>query len=400
MANKLTPNTIYIINGVTVNEKIIPDGTTWTNSVNAKKDGFTVGALYKKQAKLTKGSGKPLTITIHNTNDLPNVEDDAEQYIRATFNENMRTSRVHYYVDDLGAWQNLKAGTGKSKNDPEGSAEVGWHAGDGNDSNGGNMTSLSVEIIMNDTPEHDQKAGDNGARIVAWLLKKHGLTIEDLRTHTFWVNRSKGNEFGDIDKQCTSPVKSGKWCPAYILGNTVSAFSNWKAFKQLVLKYYTTTNLGVDAEDSQNEIDSNATETIVTGNLVRIKKGAKYYSGKTIPSWVIAQNWYVKSIAGDRAVIDINENRTNSICSPVNVMYLQPVAKGETVSAFKPYRVRSVVGCLNIRSGPGVNYRIVGSISETGVYTIITESYGNGASKWGKLKSGAGWISLDYIIRV
>ena len=32
----------------------------------------------------------------------------------------------------------------------------------------------------------------------------------------------------------------------------------------------------------------------------------------------------------------------------------------------------------------------------TNEYTIVAESNGAGATKWGKLKSGAGWISLDY----
>ena len=50
---------------------------------------------------------------------------------------------------------------------------------------------------------------------------------------------------------------------------------------------------------------------------------------------------------------------------------------------------------LNIRSGPGTNYGSKGAI-KPGVYTIIAEADGTGASKWGKLKSGAGWISLDY----
>ena len=35
-----------------------------------------------------------------------------------------------------------------------------------------------------------------------------------------------------------------------------------------------------------------------------------------------------------------------------------------------------------------------------GVYTIVAESDGTGATKWGKLKSGAGWISLDYASKV
>ena len=51
---------------------------------------------------------------------------------------------------------------------------------------------------------------------------------------------------------------------------------------------------------------------------------------------------------------------------------------------------------LNIRAGAGTNYKYTGSITDHGVYTIVAEADGQGATKWGKLKSGAGWISLDY----
>ena len=47
---KLTPNTTYQMLGVTVNEKIIPDGTRWTDSAKAKAAGFSANALYKAQA--------------------------------------------------------------------------------------------------------------------------------------------------------------------------------------------------------------------------------------------------------------------------------------------------------------------------------------------------------------
>ena len=53
---------------------------------------------------------------------------------------------------------------------------------------------------------------------------------------------------------------------------------------------------------------------------------------------------------------------------------------------------------LRIRSGPGTNYSTV-DIIKPGAYTIVAESNGTGASKWGKLKSGAGWISLDYVTK-
>jgi uncharacterized protein YraI len=66
----------------------------------------------------------------------------------------------------------------------------------------------------------------------------------------------------------------------------------------------------------------------------------------------------------------------------------------------KSYRVKVTALVLNIRKGPGTNYGKNGAIKDKGVYTIIDESSGKGATKWGKLKSGAGWISLDYAKKV
>lgn len=56
---------------------------------------------------------------------------------------------------------------------------------------------------------------------------------------------------------------------------------------------------------------------------------------------------------------------------------------------------------LNIRKGPGTNYAKTGDFTGKGVFTIVEESSGKGsASGWGKLKSGAGWISLDYAKKI
>lgn len=70
-------------------------------------------------------------------------------------------------------------------------------------------------------------------------------------------------------------------------------------------------------------------------------------------------------------------------------------ATGGTGGTVKPYLVRVTIPDLYIRKGPGTNYGKNGFI-KPGVYTIVEERTGAGASKWGKLKSGAGWISLDY----
>ena len=70
----------------------------------------------------------------------------------------------------------------------------------------------------------------------------------------------------------------------------------------------------------------------------------------------------------------------------------------EEVKEEFPYRVKVLVAALNYRSGPGTNYPVKGTIRDQGIYTIVDSSKGSGANKgWGKLKSGAGWISMDYV---
>lgn len=73
--------------------------------------------------------------------------------------------------------------------------------------------------------------------------------------------------------------------------------------------------------------------------------------------------------------------------------------KTEAADTFSSYRVKVEISDLNIRTGPGTNNGSKGYI-KPGVYTIIKEAAGTGASKWGKLKSGAGWISLDYAVKL
>lgn len=56
---------------------------------------------------------------------------------------------------------------------------------------------------------------------------------------------------------------------------------------------------------------------------------------------------------------------------------------------------------LNIRKGPGTNYGKTGKYTGAGTFTIVEVKSGDGSdSGWGRLKSGAGWISLDFAKRV
>ena len=62
---------------------------------------------------------------------------------------------------------------------------------------------------------------------------------------------------------------------------------------------------------------------------------------------------------------------------------------------FGSYKVRITANTLNVRAGAGTSYKVTTTVKKGGVYTITAEQNG-----WGKLKSGAGWISLKYTERV
>lgn len=66
-----------------------------------------------------------------------------------------------------------------------------------------------------------------------------------------------------------------------------------------------------------------------------------------------------------------------------------------------PFMVKVSIDDLNIRKGAGTNTAKTGAYTRVGVFTITQVKSGNGSTLgWGKLKSGAGWISLDYCKRV
>ena len=69
------------------------------------------------------------------------------------------------------------------------------------------------------------------------------------------------------------------------------------------------------------------------------------------------------------------------------VVQEKPVETPSTTS----YTVKITADVLNVRAGAGTNYKVNTQVRKGEVYTIVGESNG-----WGKLKSGAGWISLKY----
>lgn len=65
-----------------------------------------------------------------------------------------------------------------------------------------------------------------------------------------------------------------------------------------------------------------------------------------------------------------------------------------------PFLVKVNISALNIRKGPGMEYEKTGNYTGIGVFTIVEVKSGSGSTAgWGRLKSGAGWILLDFATR-
>lgn len=197
----LVPDREYTANGVKVNEYLL----TKHNPNNIDMPWAEITDL--------------IGVTIHNTDWITCASGThpSEQYSRSSKNGNMGTVRVHFYVDDIDAWQNLPL------------TLSGWHAADGDGD--GNRKTIAIECIMSsDYNVKDQKSEDNAARLAAWLLTKYNLGIDRLYTHNHWY--------------------SAKYCPAYIL-------PHWDKFVDLVKKYM------------NNPVDSSP---VVSEEMYRIRK--------------------------------------------------------------------------------------------------------------------------------
>lgn len=216
----LKPDITYNWNGLKINEYLLTK-----HNIN-KIDMPTIAM------------SNPIGITVHNTESISVSSSTtmAEQYTRATVNGNMKDVRVHFYVDDVCAWQNLPLSLS------------GWHAADG--SGNGNSKTIAIEVIGDSA-----KAEANAVKLTAYLLKQYGLNADsNLFTHTHWLNVMDGKS-GTIDYLNTVD-NSRKMCPIYIL-------PHWSTFKNNVKNA-----LGTSSSTSSSSTSSSTS----TSELYRIRK--------------------------------------------------------------------------------------------------------------------------------
>lgn len=100
------------------------------------------------------------------------------------------------------------------------------------------------------------------------------------------------------------------------------------------------------------------------------------FSGKYCPHRTLDMGW---------------QRFLNMISAELNGTSVSSQPSKNTSSNTVGYTVKITASVLNVRKGPGTNYDVSTTVRKNEVYTIVEEKNG-----WGKLKSGAGWISLQY----
>ena len=128
-----------------------PDTSTTLNGVKINEYLLTKHNLNHIDMPSVSMEGKVIGVTVHNTDwiSVASGTTPAEQYTRATVNGNMKDVRVHYYVDNVYAWQNLPL------------TLSGWHAADG--SGNGNRRTIAIECIMSSAYNATNKLSRNNA---------------------------------------------------------------------------------------------------------------------------------------------------------------------------------------------------------------------------------------------
>lgn len=231
----------------------------------------------------------------------------------------------------------------------------GWHAGTGTSGGSANNTHIAFEICEDDLTDEGyfRKVYQEAVELAAMLCKTYNLNpLADgvVICHSEGYQRGVASNHADVMH----------WFPKF--GKSMDTF------RADVSKAMT------PAQVKPQPPVSGKTYTVVKGDTL---SEIAQKSGTTVDTLV----------------------QLNGIKDPNLIVVGQVLKLPGSTTGFTPYTVKVTVTELRIRSGPGTDTQAQGFI-EPGVYTIVEEADGPGAKRWGKLKSGAGWISLDYAEKV
>ena len=218
--------------------------------------------------------------------------------------------------------------------------------------NNGNMSAGSSDWYF------ETATIDSAVDLTMYLMHKYGIDSNHVIRH-FDVN--------------------GKYCPG-VRGwiAPLGAETAWNAFKARISGGASNTT----PEPEKPVSGAPAASETVSGTIYRVRKSWADASSQ-IGAFSVYEN--------AKAYVDAHEG------------YTVYDGNGKALYSGKGSRFMVYVDIndLNIRKGAGTNYAKTGAYTGKGVFTIVETADGQGSDTgWGKLLSGAGWISLDFVTRL
>ena len=224
------------------------------------------------------------------------------------------------------------------------------------------------------------KAMDSLIKLCADICKRNN--IKELK----WEGNK--NLIGQINRQNMTVHRwfAAKACPGDYLYNKHSYIVK-KVNKILGSKYVPSA-----PKSPQPVISTNSTK-FKEGDIIKLKANATYYNGVKIPSFIFKSTLYYRGKNNNGIII--STKKTGAITGIVKESAIETKNTVSSTTANSSYKVKVTSNDLNIRRGPGTKYSITGRITDCGIYTIVEIS-----NNWGRLRSGLGWICLDYTKKV
>jgi len=259
---------------------------------------------------------------------------------------------------------------------------------------------VKVPVITCHCESHDLGFGSNHGDVMHWF-RKYGKDMDDVRNDVAKLLNDSGSTTVTPDPEKPTAGEMYRvrksWTNAASQKGAFTSLANAKkCCDQAGDGYFVYNSKGVQVYPNKIETVTPpaATEGLKVGDTIKLVEGATYSTGRNIPAWVFKSVLYVREIRNDEVVF--STLRTGAITGVVKKSSIVgQTTSNSSTSEFKSYLVRITADILNVRSDAGTNFKVKTQVRKGEVYTIVAEKNG-----WGKLKSGAGWISLNYTKRV
>ena len=284
----------------------------------------------------------PIGICIHNTSNNASASNEVKYMI-----SNNNQVSYHVAVDEKEVIQAIPFNRNA------------WASGDG--ANGtGNRKYIHIEICRSTgNVATFKKCEQNCAEYVAKLLKQYGWTTANIKQHHDFAN-----------KNCPHKTRE--------LG--------WQRFINMVQAELNKLN-GATTQPTT----SNGTWLSGSNFQVRIKETLNIRKSASFDAPIVGQVHKFDVYTIVSVENGLGKLKSGKGYISMNTKYVEKV-ETKQASTFKEYKVKVTCDSLNVRKEPTTASKVATVVHKGQVYTIVGEENG-----FLKLKSGAGWISKNYV---